>query len=656
MDGAGTENLAFLGWIPILPLIACVVASLCRCGRAATLVSIAGMAASMIPAFRAFALSRELEGPATFDFTWMTIAGRSIDFGFILDPLSASMVAMVTFVGFLIFVYAGNYMKEDPRRGRFFTYLSLFATGMLGLVLANSLLLLFMCWEIVGVASYLLISFWFHKPSAAAAGKKAFITTRIGDLGFLIGLLWAFQSTGTLLFYADGNGLLEGGALEILRNEPGLWGLTAAGVVGLLLFVGAIGKSGQLPLHVWLPDAMEGPTPVSALIHAATMVAAGVFLVARAFPLFAFDPVALEVVAWVGSATALFAALVALGQYDLKRILAFSTVSQLGLMMVGIATGGVAVGMFHLHSHAFFKALLFLGAGSVIHGCGEEQDIRKMGGVSHMRLTTLVYLCGAAALCAVPYTSGFFSKDEILASAYHDRPGVFWTCALASLLTAVYVTRQCIYVFPGKHRGSHGQPHESPAQMTAPLVVLAAFALFFGYFAVDQGVFGYLGDPLAREHPTMVVAVGWAVSLGGIVLGFLIYSGKVLGGESADPLAGLLGKAYRAMENKFYLDEVYAATVRRLWDLAALLVAIVDAVCSMIREIILFAVKVCSYLFHHAGDRTVIDRWGFDGACDTLRGSGELATLPQNGFFSGYLRWVALGAVLFGILVIGGCS
>jgi NADH-quinone oxidoreductase subunit L len=613
------------------------------------------MAAAMIPAFRAFFLSRELEAPATYDFTWMTIAGKDIDFGFILDPLSGSMVAMVTFVGFLIFIYAGNYMKDDPRCGRFFAYLSLFATGMLGLVLANSLLLLFMSWEIVGVASYLLISFWFHKPSAAAAGKKAFITTRIGDLGFLVGILWAFKSTGALLFYANGDGLLEGAALETLRAEPGVWGLTAAGVVALLLFVGAIGKSGQLPLHVWLPDAMEGPTPVSALIHAATMVAAGVFLVARAYPLFAFDPIALDIVAWVGAATALFAALAALGQYDLKRILAFSTVSQLGLMMVGIAVGGVAVGMFHLHSHAFFKALLFLGAGSIIHGCGNEQDIRKMGGVGRMKVTTLTYLCGAAALCAVPYTSGFFSKDEILASAFHGHPGVFWTCALASLLTAVYVTRQCLYVFPGKHRGSHGDPHESPAQITAPLLILAAFALTFGYFAMERDAFGYLGGYVAPEHPTLVVAVGWTVSLGGILIGWLIYAGKPLGEDVTDPLKRFFGKFYLAMENKFYVDEFYAATICRAWKLVILLVVVLDAIVAMIREIFVFAGHSLSFLFHRVGDRIIIDRWAFDGTCDTLRQTGELATSPQHGFLPGYLRFLALGAVLFGIFSIGGC-
>ncbi|MFP6900562.1 MAG: NADH-quinone oxidoreductase subunit L [Opitutales bacterium] len=650
------ESLDWLGLIPALPLAACVIALFCRSGLVASLVSIAGMGAAMIPAFRAFSLSRELDAPATFDFTWMTIAGKSIDFGFVLDPLSGSMVAMVTFVGFLIFVYAGSYMKDDPRRGRFFVYLSLFAAGMLGLVLSNSLLLLFMSWEIVGVTSYLLISFWFHKPSAAAAGKKAFITTRIGDLGFLVAILWAFKSTGSLLFYADGDGLLEGAALEVLRTEPGFWGISAAGVVGLLLFVGAIGKSGQLPLHVWLPDAMEGPTPVSALIHAATMVAAGVFLVARAFPLFAFDQVALEVIAWVGAATALFAALAALGQYDLKRILAFSTVSQLGLMMVGLAAGGVAVGMFHLHSHAFFKALLFLGAGSIIHGCGDEQDIRKMGGVFRMKLTTFVYLCGAVALCAVPFTSGFFSKDEILASAYHDWPGVFWICALASLLTAVYVTRQCLYVFPGKHRGSRGEPHESPPQMTAPLLVLAAFALAFGYFAMDRGALGYFGNYEPAEHTTLVVIVGWGVSLGGILLGYLAYARKPLGEECADPLATLLGKAYLVMENKFYVDELYAATVHRVWGLAALLVDVLDAILVMGSKILILATRAIAYIFHHAGDRIFIDRWTFDGTCEALRESSELATWPQNGFLSGYLRWIAIGAVVFGFLVIGGCS
>jgi NADH-quinone oxidoreductase subunit L len=279
-----------------------------------------------------------------------------------------------------------------------------------------------------------------------------------------------------------------------------------------------------------------------------------------------------------------------------------------------------------------------------------------MGGVSRMKLTTLVYLCGAAALCAVPYTSGFFSKDEILASAYHDRPGVFWTCALASLLTAIYVTRQCIYVFPGKHRGSHGDPHESPAQMTAPLLVLSAFALGFGYFAMERDVFGYLGQYVAPEHPGLVVAVGWTVSLGGILLGWIIYAGKPLGGEAPDPLASLFGKLYLAMENKFYLDEFYAATVCRLWKLIALLVAIADAFFAMIRELVVFAVKALAYLFHHLGDRTLIDRWAFDGTCDTLRQTGELATLPQNGFLSGYLRWLTVGALLLAIFSIGGCS
>ncbi|MFP6886810.1 MAG: NADH-quinone oxidoreductase subunit L, partial [Opitutales bacterium] len=574
----------------------------------------------MVVAFRAFSISWHAATPAYDNFTWIEVGGLSIDFGFILDPLTGAMLAMITLVGFLIFVYAGRYMRDDPRVARFFCYLSLFAAAMLGLVLSNSLLLTFMCWEIVGLASYLLISFWFHKPSAAAAGKKAFITTRIGDLGFLLGLLWALESTGTLLFYDGGAGLLEATQLASLGDAPGfLAGLSAAGAISLLLFVGAIGKSGQLPLHVWLPDAMEGPTPVSALIHAATMVAAGVFLVARAFPLFEVDPIVLQTVAWVGAATALFAAVVALGQYDLKRILAFSTVSQLGLMMVGLAVGGVAVGIFHLLTHAFFKALLFLGAGSIIHGCGEEQDIRRMGGVTAMRMTTFAYLCGTVALCAVPFTSGYFSKDEILLAAYGKMPAVFWTCAAASLLTAVYMTRQCFYVFAGSFRGKGGEtPHESPVQILLPLFALAVFALGFGGYAMANGVLPKFGGIAATVHPTTVVVVSWLVSLGGIALGFLLYGRRRLGGEAPDPLSGTFGKLYGAMENKFYLDELYAGTVCRLWNLVALSAFILEVILSGLKVMAELLYNGVAALFLHGGDQTLIDRLAFDGTCRTL--------------------------------------
>ena len=576
------------------------------------------------------------DDPLTFDFEWLTVGNDTvINFGFVLDPLTGVMAAMVTFVGLLIFIYSAGYMKEDERMARFFCYLSLFAAGMLGLVLVNNLLLLFMCWEIVGLASYLLISFWFHKPEAAAAGKKAFIVTRIGDLGFLIGILLAFKTTGTLTLYDGGQGLLE------LPIGATVLGLKASAMISLLLFMGAVGKSGQLPLHVWLPDAMEGPTPVSALIHAATMVAAGVFLVARTMPLFE-NGGTLPVVAWTGAITALVAAFIALGQYDIKRILAYSTVSQLGLMMVGLGVGGVAMGMFHLLTHAFFKALLFLGAGSIIHGCDEEQDIRKMGGVwKTMRITSLAYLCGTAALVAFPFTSGFFSKDEILAAAWDTNQPVFWIAAAASLLTAVYMTRQCMYVFPGAHRGAH-TPHESPRIMTVPLVILAVFALGLGALT-HSSVFEKLpGAP--AEHETIIIIVSVIVVLGGIALGWLIYRGRALG-QAADPLA------VTPLVRKLWFDELYAATVSRLWALAIVIAEQLNELLLFVRDLAVLLADRIGNAFAIGGDRKLIDTLAFDGMCNRLRSAGHAVTRPQNGFLPGYLRLIALGAVALGLLV-----
>jgi len=335
---------------------------------------------------------------------------------------------------------------------------------MLGVVIANSLLLLFMCWELVGLTSYLLIGFWYQRPSAAAAAKKAFLTTRVGDVLFLLGIVWLFAQTGTLLFYKGGEGSLEPSALTALLAQHAGLGLSAAGAIGLLIFAGAAGKSGQFPLHVWLPDAMEGPTPVSALIHAATMVAAGVYLIARVYPLMAAgahaggSTAALTVVTWVGAFTAVLAALIAVAQNDIKRILAYSTISQLGYMMAGLGMGGVAVGMFHLITHAFFKALLFLGAGSVIHGCLEEQDIRRMGGLrAEMPLTFVTYAIGMLALCGFPLLfSGFWSKDGILDAARHWSVAKtpFYMLVFGALLTAFYMTRQVAYVFFGARRGN----------------------------------------------------------------------------------------------------------------------------------------------------------------------------------------------------------
>ncbi len=633
-------STATLALIPLLPLVAAAITSGMRCGRRAAGIAVAAMLGSCVLALMA---CNEAWGMAstdhtTFNFEWLTIGTTTLNFGFVLDPLTGVMAAMVTFVGLLIFIFSIGYMKDDPRMARFFCYLSLFAAGMLGLVLANNLLLLFMCWEIVGLASYLLISFWFHKPEAAAAGKKAFIVTRIGDLGFLIGILLVFKSTGTLTLYGPES--IFGAGDDPAWQVKIVMGVSLAKWASLLLFLGAMGKSGQVPLHVWLPDAMEGPTPVSALIHAATMVAAGEFLVARAMPLFEAGGT-LPVVAWTGAITALVAAFIALGQYDIKRILAYSTVSQLGLMMVGLGVSGVAVGMFHLLTHAFFKALLFLGAGSIIHGCDEEQDIRKMGGVwKTMRITSLAYLCGTAALVAFPFTSGFFSKDEILASAWASSKPIFWIAAAASLLTAVYMTRQCLYVFTGAHRGEH-TPHESPWVMTVPLVILAVFALGLGALT-HSSVFEKLpGAP--AEHETIIIVVSVIVALGGIALGWLIYRGRALG-QAADPLA------VTPLVRKLWFDELYAATVGRLWALAIVIAEQLNELLLFVRDLTVALADRIGNAFAIGGDRKLIDTLAFDGMCNRLRSAGHAVTRPQNGFLPGYLRLIALGAVALGVL------
>jgi NADH-quinone oxidoreductase subunit L len=467
------NTMASILWlIPVLPLVAAgVIALLPRAQRvAAAALAIGAMSASLGLSLIAFVQVAQAvaHGDASRlprHFEWLSLGQASLHLGWVLDPLSAAMVLMVTFVGLLIFIYSVGYMAHDPNFTRFFCFLALFGAAMLGLVISNHLLLLFICWELVGVASYLLIGFWYHKPSAAAAAKKAFITTRIGDLGLFFGLLWLYARTGTLEFYSGGagQGCLEPAILDALVSQTTILGIGLSTAIGVLLFCGAAGKSGQVPLHVWLPDAMEGPTPVSALIHAATMVAAGVFLMARVHPLLAAhapgtpaETGALQVVTWMGGITAVFAASIAVAQSDIKRILAYSTVSQLGFMMLGLGTGGVAVGMFHLITHAFFKALLFLGAGSVIHAAHEEQDIRRLGGLRKLLpVTFATYAVGMMALAGVPvFFAGFWSKDAILHAA-HRWPvshGPFYLGLVGAVLTAFYMTRQMCYVFFGPSR------------------------------------------------------------------------------------------------------------------------------------------------------------------------------------------------------------
>ena len=561
--------------IPAVPLaISLVILSLANSRRKnAAGLAVAGQIVAL--ALSIFAFSQTLQTSelrSVQNFTWFTFGDNALRIGWVLDPLAAAMLMMIALVGLCIFVFSIGYMADDKNFTRFFAYLSFFSGAMLGVVIANSLLLLFVFWELVGLASYLLIGFWIERPSAAAAAKKAFITTRIGDMGFFLGMLWLYHSSGTLLFYDSGNGCLESAGLTMLGGS--------ATFIALLIFCGAVGKSGQFPLHVWLPDAMEGPTPVSALIHAATMVAAGVFLVARVYPLFSLGAIngvtaSLTVVVWIGVTTALMAALIAIAQADIKRILAYSTVSQLGLMMVSLGVGGVAAGIMHLLAHGFFKALLFLGAGSVIHGCHHEQDIRKMGGLRRlMPVTFLTYAVGMMALSGMPlFFSGGWTKEEILyATAHWPKSHVPYYLVLAGvILTALYMTRQIIYVFFGNPRVASERAHESPRVMTMPLIVLAICAIFFS--VVLTPAWPWLHSYLTGEATRFDIAhliqpmllVSFVMVAIGIGLGILMYRRAGLEDRhrsaETDPLEYAQPALFRFLENRMWIDELYAQTV-----------------------------------------------------------------------------------------------
>jgi len=804
-----TWTVQNLWLIPALPLLAAGVTALLkqRHRTLAASLAIGSMVVAFFLACGAFAqtLGGHGEGHETvrqaFNIAWFQLGAGSLKIGWVLDPLTAAMLVMVTFVGTLIFIYSVGYMAHDENFTRFFTFLSLFAAAMLGVVMANSLLLLFICWELVGFASYILIGFWYQRPSAAAAAKKAFITTRVGDVFFFLGLLWLYAETGTLLFYDNGNGCLEQSALAKLVGASVAGGMAVSTAIALLIFCGAIGKSGQVPLHVWLPDAMEGPTPVSALIHAATMVAAGVFLIARVYPLVEAMPAnpvaaiqhqersaelqfgalenttrnlntpnwssalrvaekprtrleqtltpalsrgerenprqpilqtallhertplrpmavanalplpkgeglgegkaaheqtshvtvssARQVVTWVGAITAIFAALVAVAQTDIKRILAYSTVSQLGFMFIGLGTGGPAVGMFHLLTHAFFKALLFLGAGSVIHGCHEEQDIRRMGGLRKlMPVTFATYAIGMLALAGFPLvTSGFWSKDEILHSAWLWEPSK-WPFILATfgaLLTAFYMTRQMFYVFFGStrrsrgnealtshHRDEHGksepphvgsyEAHESPPVMTLPLGVLAACAILLSLFGTP--VFPWFHDYLSGHDPyfrssidlgvaaTMLLSV--AIVFAGFAAGWWLYGQKPIEqADAPDALEQLKPDWFAVLRGKFFVDELYEISFIR-WNAAF------ARFCGWLEETIWSgAVSAVSLVvlgfswLNRFFDEFVINL-GFSGSCRGLaEGGGWLARL-QTGRVQSYLRVLGVAFVVLVLFLIWG--
>lgn len=660
--------------VPLLPLLAGAVIAFLpdRSGRLAARLALAAQGASCVIALLALAaaLGGGADGGPFRSFTlgtWFSFGALDLKVGLLLDPLSAGMGAMVAFVAFWIFVYSLGYMAKDARFGRFFGFLALFAGAMLLVVYANSLLLLFIAWELVGLASYLLIGFYYAKPSAAAAAQKAFITTRVGDMAFFLGMIWLFGESGTLLFFDNGNGLLETQALTSLAGVTTVGGFTVSAAAALLLLVGAMGKSGQVPLHTWLPDAMEGPTPVSALIHAATMVAAGVFLVARTHPIFGLGGetgLPLAATAWIGGLTALYAACVALGQNDIKRILAYSTVSQLGFMMVALGTGGVGAAMFHLIAHAFFKALLFLSAGSVIHGCHDEQDIRRMGGLRHaMPMTFVAYAVGMMALAGFPFVfSGFWSKEAVLHSAkvWPGGYGPFLLAVCAALLTAFYMTRQALLVFFGKPRepGVH-HPHESPPVMLVPLYVLAAGAVLLAVVGtpawpwLEKWVEGKAaevhGGALLEGGSLVLIALSLALVTVGVTASWLVYRFPSGDSRAPDPLERRLGKAWGFLGTGMGFDAAYdryiIANLARLGALAERVER------SFFVPLMALAEGVIKWFGRGTGrlDQGAINR-GFDGACGEMKERALSVSAAQAGRPQGYLRMIGLGAALLLLL------
>ena len=552
------------------------------------------------------------KGAASFSITWLTVGDTRLTWGVTVDRISTTMLGLVTFVALLVQVYSIGYMKGDPRLGWYFAVHGLFAGAMLALVLADNLLFLYVAWELVGLGSYLLIGFWFERRSAAEAAKKAFITTRIGDVGLLVGIILLFRETSTFdistIFHVAQQGDISDGVL------------TAA---SLLIFLGAMGKSAQFPFHVWLPDAMEGPTPVSALIHAATMVAAGVYLVARMMPLFELAPAVLLVVATIGLVTFVLAGGLALVATDIKRVLAYSTVSHLGLMMLSLGALGVAAALFHLVAHGLSKALLFLGAGSVMHGTNGETDIRKMGGLrKRMPITAVTFVIGAASLAGVVPLVGFFSKDEVLLAVLDHRNPVFLVVALAAVvLSALYMMRVTLVVFFGDLKSGMESAHESPPVMTVPLLLLAFFAVTVGVIAFGwTDSYRGFGDYLAGEGPFHVepwlTGASLLLALGGLGLGWLYYGSGRLNRRAAAERFPML---HRALVNGYYLDRLYQWVIDHV-------------VLTLSRFIGLF-------------DRIVVNDTGVDGPAVTVMLSALRVRYVQTGKMYNYGAAMALGVV-----------
>jgi NADH-quinone oxidoreductase subunit L len=576
-------------------------------------------------------------------FSWLTIGDLRIEPGIILDGLTAIMLAVITIVALMVNIYSMGYMKGDPGFERYYAVLSLFSASMIGLVLSDNLFITFIFWELVGLCSYLLIGFWFQRPAAANAAKKAFIVTRIGDFGFLAAILVLFANTGTL----DIRELNELAVVGILAGSVLTW-------AALGIFLGAVGKSAQFPLHVWLPDAMEGPTPVSALIHAATMVAAGVFLVARTYPIFEHSTTALTTVAVIGGVTAIFAASMGLVMHDMKRVLAYSTVSQLGYMMLGLGTGGVAIAMFHLVNHAFFKSLLFLGSGSVNHATSTF-DLRQMGGLKkYMPKTYWTMLIASLSMAGIWPLAGFFSKDEIIAGS-SSQPILMALALVTVFLTAFYMFRLMFLGFHGEYRG-HDHPHESPGVMTAPLLVLAVPAAFAGLLNVTGG-FGLLlghGEETsvieglfgAFTHPVTWLSLGLAAA--GIFLAYAIY---LKGWLSAESFSRRFGALYELVKRKYFFDELYEKIIGELFLLRGLFTGFQYFDSRLLDN------GLNTVVVENAITRTLFGRFKYfdekavDGAVDAVAdntvAAGSMLRRAQTGQLQAYGLFIA-----FGILAI----
>ncbi len=555
--------------IPLLPFAGFLLNGILGARLPKWLVTIVGIVAPLVSFVVVVNAARIFFGPGpalvsipyieTCPFPWISLGTLHVDFSFVLDQLSLVMLLVVTGVGLLIHIYSVGYMHEDRGYARYFAYLNLFLFFMTLLVLAGNALLMFVGWEGVGLASYLLIGFWYQKDSAASAGKKAFIVNRIGDFGFLIGIFLLIGTFGTLTFAEIG--------AKLAANPEWQGGILT--VIALCLLMGATGKSAQLPLYIWLPDAMEGPTPVSALIHAATMVTAGVYMIARTHVLFDHAPFALGVVAVVGAATAIFAATIGLVQNDIKRVLAYSTISQLGYMFLGCGVAAYSAAIFHLMTHAFFKALLFLAAGSVIHAVGGEQDMRKMGGLrKHLPVTFWTMTAAVLAIAGFPPLAGFFSKDAILYAAYLNGPGgmLLWFVGLVTaLLTSLYMFRLWYMTFMGESRSPEVHPHESPWSMLAPLVILALLSICGGWIGIGRFSQFLMPSTSARviESATphlelYLTLAAVAVALIGWLIAYRFYGQKT---ARAAELANAVPGAYRLLANKYYVDEIYGATL-----------------------------------------------------------------------------------------------